>query len=80
MSTEDDSSNVTVMNRFENTVLNNNIIGMKVFIYTVAIQCILFTVNNSILVTSKIPEYQLFFPTVAVLALCLAGALGKSVI
>jgi hypothetical protein len=40
----------------------------------------MFIINSSGILANNIPEYQIFFPTLAVLALCVAGAMGKSVI
>jgi hypothetical protein len=79
MVVEDEPRN-EIVNRFENLIINNNLLGMRVFIYIVAIQCAMFIINSSGILANNIPEYQIFFPTLAVLALCVAGAMGKSVI
>ena len=38
MVVEDEPRN-EIVNRFENLIINNNLLGMRVFIYIVAIQC-----------------------------------------
>ena len=80
MTTYDDEPRNEIVNRFENVILNNNLLGMRIFVYTISIQCLLFIINSSGWLANNIPEYQLFFPTLAILALCVAGAMGKSLI
>lgn len=78
--TEFDEPKSEIVNKFENLIVNNNLIGMRMFIYVVTIQSILFVINSSGMLRNSIPEYQMFFPTIAILTLCIAGAMGKSVI
>ena len=80
MPEDDTGTKFDVQNRIENTYINTNTLGSWIFVIIVVIQCLMFMINCSTLLTTKIPEYQLFFPTLAIMAVCVAGAMGKSLV